>query len=214
MSKKQTSVVHDTIIITVITVAAGLLLGAVHGVTAGPIAAQEASEKAASQKEVFENADSFKTISDFDQSDFQSYLDKAGLDKTSVSDISEADDQNGNKLGYVVDATNNEGYGGAIELMVGITADESGSLTINGISFLSISETAGMGMKAKNDEFKNQFNNLSLGDNTEIEYTKTGKSADNQIDAISGCTVTTNAVTKAVNGALAAVEYLEGGSAS
>ena len=47
----------------------------------------------------------------------------------------------------------------------------------------------------------------------EIEYTKTGKSADNQIDAISGATVTTNAVTNGVNCGVYAYQFLtEGGS--
>ncbi|MCC6094601.1 MAG: RnfABCDGE type electron transport complex subunit G [Eubacterium sp.] len=214
MSKKQTSVVHDTVIITLITVVAGLLLGIVHGITAAPIAAQEAQAKADSQKEVFSDAASFKEVDNFDEKGFASYLDKLGLDQTTVSEVSEAEDANGNALGYVVDAANNEGYGGEIELMVGIKTDDSGNLTINGISFLSISETAGMGMKAEKPEFKDQFNNMNIGDNKQIAYTKNGKSADNEIDAISGCTITTNAVTKAVNGALAAVEYLEGGSAS
>ena len=41
---------------------------------------------------------------------------------------------------------------------------------------------------------------------------KTGKSADNQIDAISGATITTNAVVKCVNGAITAVKTVEGGA--
>ena len=45
-----------------------------------------------------------------------------------------------------------------------------------------------------------------------IAYTKTGASADNEIDAISGATVTTNAVTNGVNAGLAAYRVLaEGG---
>ena len=65
----------------------------------------------------------------------------------------EAKDSSGASLGYVVDVTNTEGYGGDIELMAGITSDG----TINGIQFLSISETAGMGMKAKDADFMDQF---------------------------------------------------------
>ena len=94
--------------------------------------------------------------------------------------------------------------------MVGIATGDSGYV-INGISFLNLEETAGMGMKAKDPEFKDQFNDMELGDETSISYTKSGKSAANEIDAISGCTITTNAVTKAVNGALAAVTDLEEG---
>lgn len=44
-------------------------------------------------------------------------------------------------------------------------------------------------------------------------YTKTGAKADNEVDAITSATVTTKAVTEAVNGALAAAEELPGGGA-
>lgn len=88
---------------------------------------------------------------------------------------------------------------------MGVQADG----TLNGISFLSISETPGLGMKADTDEFKNQF----VGKQTDaIVYTKTGASADNEIDAISGATITSSCVTNGVNAGLAAADYLEGGN--
>ena len=208
--KKQTSALHDTIILVIITLVAGIILGAVHDVTAGPIAEQEAATQAAAQKEVFPDADSFSEVKDFDSDAFSSVLEQQGIDQTTVNAVYEADGSDGSKLGYVVDSTNNEGYGGAVELMVGITTSDSGDV-INGISFLSLEETAGMGMKAENPDFKDQFTNMDIGDAGSISYTKSGKSAANEIDAISGCTITTNAVTKAVNGALAAVTYLEEG---
>lgn len=208
-SNGKNALVHDTLILTLITIVAGAALGGVHHITAAPIAAQEQATKEAAQKEVFADADSFKDL-DVDADKIASVLTEAGIDQTSVNSIAEADDASGSKVGYVVDATNNEGYGGEIELMVGIAEGDDG-LTVNGISFLVLQETAGMGMKAQEPEFKDQFNGMALGDETEIQYTKTGKSAPNEIDAISGCTVTTNAVTKAVNGALAAVESLEEG---
>ena len=208
--KKQTSALHDTVILVIITLVAGVVLGAVHDVTADPSAKQEAATQAAAEKEVFSDADSFKEVEDFDSDAFTATLEQQGLDQTTVNAVYEADDADGNKLGYVVDSSNNEGYGGTVELMVGIATGDSGYV-INGISFLNLEETAGMGMKAKDPEFKDQFNDMELGDETSISYTKSGKSAANEIDAISGCTITTNAVTKAVNGALAAVTDLEEG---
>ena len=87
----------------------------------------------------------------------------------------------------------------------GVAADG----TMQGISFLSISETAGLGMRANTDDFKSQF----AGKNVEsIAYSKTGATADNEIDALSGATVTTNAVTNGVNAGLCAFRILtEGG---
>ena len=45
-----------------------------------------------------------------------------------------------------------------------------------------------------------------------FEYTKTGAASDEQIDALSGATITTNAVTNGVNAGLAAFQYLKGGN--
>ena len=63
----------------------------------------------------------------------------------------------------------------------------------------SISETAGLGMKANEAEFKDQFKDKNV---EKFSYTKSGESGDDKIDAISGATITTNAVTNAVDSAL------------
>ena len=72
--------------------------------------------------------------------------------------------------------------------------------TVKGIEILKISETAGLGMKAKESRFKDQFAEKKVA---QFSYTKTGASADFEIDAISGATITTKAVTNAVNAGLA-----------
>ena len=107
---------------------------------------------------------------------------------------------------YVVDVTDSDGYGGDIEIMVGISSG-SGSYKVNGISFLQLSETAGMGMKAKESPFIDGFRGLPADE--PVVYVKTGKSADNEIDAISGATITTSAVTNAVNAAVIAAKTYE-----
>ena len=53
----------------------------------------------------------------------------------------------------MINVTSHEGYGGDIEISVGIASDG----TVKGIEMLSIGETAGLGMKAKDAEFKDQF---------------------------------------------------------
>ena len=63
-------------------------------------------------------------------------------------------------------------------------------------------------MKAKEDEFKSQFAGKNV---KEIKYTKAGASSEDEINAISGATITTSAVTEAVNSALTyAQEYVLG----
>ncbi len=117
----------------------------------------------------------------------------------------EAKDASGNVLGYVLTMTSHEGYGGDITFTMGIQSDG----TLNGISILSISETAGLGMKAE-AVLKPQFANKKVSNFT---YTKSGATMDSQIDAISGATITTNAVTTAVNAGLYLFETQLGGSA-
>ena len=86
-------------------------------------------------------------------------------------------------------------YGGDIQFVMGVKMDG----TLNGISFLSIGETAGLGMKATEDKFMDQFKNKNV---SKLSYTKNGALADDEIDALSGATITTNAVTNGVNAGL------------
>lgn len=106
----------------------------------------------------------------------------------------EAKDASGNLLGYVITVTTREGYGGDIQFSIGVRLDG----TLNGMSILSISETAGLGMQAE-DVLKPQFADKQV---EQFEYTKNGATSENQIDAISGATITTNAVTNGVNAGL------------
>ena len=108
-----------------------------------------------------------------------------------------------NLLGYVLNIVDPEGYGGDISFMMGVKLDG----TLNGISILSISETAGLGMNADTDAFKGQFKDKQVETFT---YTKTGSSADSEIDALSGATITTNAMVNGVNAGLSAFRYLAG----
>ena len=185
-------IIRNTIILTVITVISGFLLGLVYEITAEPIArTQEAAKKEAWQA-VFPDAseDAFQQI-DVDADVAAQVVKDLGVDAT-VDEVCAVD---GGETGYVVTVTDGEGYGGDIQITVGITADG----TVSGVSFLSISETAGLGMKADEADFKDQFKDKKV---EKFSYTKSGESGDDKIDAISGATITTNAVTNAVDSAL------------
>ena len=116
--------------------------------------------------------------------------------------LAKADD--GNEVGYVIESISSQGYGGQISLYVGITTEG----ILNDVSILEISETPGLGMKAQ-DVLIPQLHQKNVD---EIKYTKTGVQNENEIDAISGATITTKAVTNAVNGALQAARELRGGA--
>ena len=106
----------------------------------------------------------------------------------------------GDTIGYVF-KTSAKGYGGDIDLMVGI--DTSGKVT--GVSILSISETAGLGMNAKNESFINQY----MGKSGTIGVSKNGAS-DTEIQALTGATITSKAVTSAVNTVLSLYSQIGG----
>ena len=199
------TILKNTISITVITLVAGLALGVVQDITAGPIATQQEKSKEEAYKTVFEDADKFETYSADDG--LTSYLSENGFTAQTIDEIMVAEDSSGKTLGYAFTVTDSEGYGGDIQFAMGVQNDG----TLNGISILSISETAGLGMKANTDSFKDQFKNKKV---EKFTYTKTGATSDDQIDAISGATITTNAMTNGVNAGLCAFQYVEGGAES
>ena len=182
----------NTGIMLVITLVAGLVLGLVYQITKEPIAQQEAKAKQEACQEVFQDAASFEAveISAVDEAKWAA----AGYAQESVDEVMSAMDASGGLLGYVVTVTTKEGYGGDIQFSIGIRLDG----TVNGMSILAISETAGLGMKAE-DVLKPQFAGKQV---EQFEYTKNGATSENQIDAISGATITTNAVTNGVNAGL------------
>lgn len=197
-------IIKDTLAITVITLVSGLLLGVVNDITAGPIAAQEAKAKEAAYKAVFAEADSFEAVMSGEDAGLESFLDEKGYTAQNINEVMKALDAEGGELGYAFTVTTAEGYGGDIRFAMGVKEDG----TLNGISILSIGETAGLGMRANTDEFKDQFRDKKV---EKFTYTKNGAAAEDEIDALSGATITTNAMTNGVNAGLSAFQYEKGG---
>lgn len=197
MSKES---IKNTISLMLITLVAGLLLGLVYEITKEPIANEKQKAKEEAYKTVFASAKSFEEIN-FDHTNVEESLQREGMDAT-IDEAMAVFDSSGEKVGYVLTVTDHEGYGGDIQFAMGVTLD---GMT-NGISFLSINETAGLGMRAKDDDFKNQFSEKTV---ERFSYTKNGASSDSEIDAISGATITTNAVTNGVNAGLYFIGTLE-----
>ncbi len=197
MSKES---IRNTVSLMLITVIAGLLLGMVYEITKKPIAEEQQRAKEEAYREVFADAESFEAI-EVDSEAVEEKLNKKGFD-VSINEAMQVFDKSGNPVGYVLTVTDHEGYGGDIQFAMGVKSDG----TVNGISFLSISETAGLGMKATEDDFKKQFADKKVDS---FVYTKNGASADNEIDALSGATITTNAVTNGVNAGLYYISTLE-----
>lgn len=201
----MSKIIKEAAALTIITLVAGLLLGLVYEITKAPIAHQEELEKKEAYEAVFADAADFETVYEEADEALQSYLEENGYDAQVVNEVMIALDENQEQLGYAFSVTDSEGYGGDISLVIGIQDDGK----VNGISILSISETAGLGMKADTEEFKSQFAGKQV---EQFEYTKSGAASDHEIDALSGATITTSAVTNGVNAGLCAFQYMEGGS--
>ena len=196
--------IKDSLILFAITLIAGLLLGGVYAITKNPIARTQEDKKNEAYQAVFTDAAEFTEVAD--AADAQQVLADAGYTKDRIDEVKAATDADGKTLGYVMTITSSEAYGGKLQLAMGIRMDG----TVNGISFLSLSETIGLGMEAKKPEFQEQFAGKHV---EQFAYSKTGATADNEIDALSGATITTNAVTNAVNAGICYAGELGAGSA-
>lgn len=200
-------IIKDTLILTIITVVAGFCLGYVYDITKEPIAKTQELAKQNAYKAVFMDADSFAEDEISHVANADVILEGGGFNGVKIDEALAALDASGNVIGYVLTVTDSEGYGGDITITMGIKSDG----TLNGIEILSISETAGLGMRANTDEFKGQFANKQV---EQFAYTKTGAKSDYEIDALSGATITTKAVLNAVNGGLLYVKTAMGGVAN
>lgn len=189
-------IIKDTLSLVVITIVAGICLAFVHELTLDTIAAAEAEERAASYREVFPEAADFEAIGFLDDITAKANL----ANGVSIGEALIAVDGDGKRIGYVVSATSANGYGGDIVLSVGV--DVYGAIT--GVKVTSMSETSGLGSHCTDASFQDQFKGIS----GEVIVTKSGKTKPNEIDAISGATYTTNAVTEAVNGALSFADVM------
>ncbi|MBQ7774564.1 MAG: RnfABCDGE type electron transport complex subunit G [Lachnospiraceae bacterium] len=181
----------DAGILFAITLIAGLILGFVYELTKEPIRVQQELAIQRACREVFADASSFEALKYVPGESVQADLNNIGVE---IGTVFEARDVSGNPVGYVVETTTHEGYAGDITLYAGITNEGM----LNGISILSIAETPGLGMNAETvlvPQFENVPANM-------FNYTKTGSSDPNVVDAISGATITTDAVCSAVNGAV------------
>ncbi|MBQ1412302.1 MAG: RnfABCDGE type electron transport complex subunit G [Clostridia bacterium] len=168
------------LVLTAICAIATLVLAMTNLLTAGTIAGNAAAKAAQSRRLVLAAAEYVP-------------LDEAGQ-------VYEARDAGGQSLGVVV-TTRAKGYGGTIEVMTGIRADGA----VNGVTILSMSETPGLGAKTKEPGFLNHFIGARVGQEKPLAVDKDGGT----VNAVSGATISSRAVTDAVNQAIAvAGDYL------
>lgn len=177
-----------TIVLLVICVVSAALLGGTNMLTKDKIASIEAEAKATAMQTVMPDAVTFSEAVIADE----------------TLEYSEALDADGNTLGFAFTVSAN-GYGGEIKVMVGIKPDGA----ISKVAILSAdNETPGLGQNVKKDSFLDQFID-KIG---ALTVTKNAPSSDTEIQAVTSATISSSAVTRAVNTALAYyAENLTGG---
>lgn len=184
--KKNENPVVMSLVLLVISLVVALLLAFTNTITREKIAENTLKEQNEAKQQVMPEASDFV---DFEYSN--------GNVKAVYQAVS------GNQMvGWCVNVTPN-GYGGTIDMMVGINPD----MSVSGIKVVSNSETAGLGAKCTDAEFSGQFAEKS----TPVSVVKNGTPKDDEIVAITGATITSAAVTKGVNEAVAAIQKIGGG---
>ena len=135
----------------------------------------------------------------------------AVIDAVSFSDAKEIDgnvyyeayDQSEKLVGYVFNVSA-KSYGGVLTCMVGISAEDE---KVTGVEITAISDTPGLGMKATAKDWLNQF----IGKADGITVNK-NSSSNTEIQAITSATITSQAVTDAVNSAFDVLSQVKGGA--
>ena len=193
-SLMKSGLLHDAIALFMITLVSGLCLSYVYEITKEPIKVQAEQKALEANQAVFPDAASFEKATDLMNQVTATDLEGMSADYSGVTinEISKALDSSNQLLGYNVTVSTSAGYKDGIKLVFGYALDGS----IQGVEFLNLQETAGLGMKASEPSFKDQFLHKKA---TQFIVTKTGAKSEEEIDAISAATITSRAVTNAIN---------------
>ncbi len=170
---KKTSMARLVIVLCLISAVIAGLLGLVNHITADKIAELAEQTAQAAMEEVLK-ADSYEEID-------------VPAGHSEVVSLYKAGD-----AGYVADVIV-AGSQGNIELMIGVDNDK----VVTGVSIIASAETAGLGAKASEEDWRAQFIGLS----GHIAVDKDG----GEVEAITASTITSRAVCDAVNVALETV---------
>ncbi len=194
MAKNKPTALKNILVLFVVALVSVSLLAVLNQVTKGKIEAAETQARNEIYQSVYADAAGFEML-DSATAPLSSYT--PADESIVINSVLEAQDESKQGLGYVFDVTSKNGYGGDVQIAVGITNDGE----ITAFKVISASETPGLGAKSMEDEYASQFSGLSALN--PIGFSKTGANRDNnEIDAISGATITTTATTNAVNAAI------------
>lgn len=182
-AKKENSVFKIALNLTVACIISGIIISIVHFFTADIAAAKQDELNFLALKELVTEAEQYASVD-------------GKVDWYTAT-------KDGELLAYIVPAES-KGYGGPIKMLVAVGPDNK----VLNYTILESKETPGLGDKAEKAPFNEQFVGKT---SSELEVTKDANNKVN-IQAISGATITSNAVTVAVKNAVDEVsEFVKGG---
>lgn len=176
----------------VITAVAALALAFTNSITGDKIAEQIEMENKLAREEVISPSDSFEQV---EQQTIIDHQKKLGFENPEIISEVYKDIVGDEVIGYTFKVLP-KGYGGEMNVLVGISIEGE----ITGLKVVGHSETPGLGAKSTEESFQGQFAGMSAS--TPLTVIKSGTAGDNQVQAITGSTITTQAVTDGVNAAL------------
>lgn len=207
--KKNNTLVHDTIAIFIITLVAGILLGGVYQMTKDIIKQREADATNEAYAAVYKDA-SFEEDTELTKKReaFNEDLSSGKVQSASgynLSDVEITDIRKADKGGYVL-TTSGKGYGGAVKVALGVS--DAGEII--GIQITDCTnETPGLGQNSSKEDWNGQYKSAAATKEAVVNKDKEGAKGEVvEINAISGATITSRAVTRAVDGAMLLIASL------
>jgi electron transport complex protein RnfG len=176
------------VVLTVVAALAGLILALVEAATREPIAEQRRQEMLRALKAVLPPVDN---APDTDAVQLVTGHDRKGREQQGTFYRGR---QGGQLNGIAFQVTAPDGYGGNIDIMIGI--DPQG--TVTGVAILKHSETPGLGDKIARPEFTGRFVGKAL-DSADWRVKKDG----GDFDQLTGATISPRAVVGAIRRGLA-----------
>lgn len=203
-NQNKPTILRDALALFVISLISILALSYVYEITKEPIAQQAMKKKLEAYQVAYQEASTLKEDAELMQ--IASEIDLSSLDakykNVTIDEVNQAFDANENQIGYIVKIST-QGFKDVITMVLGYSLDG----TVKGFEVISINDTAGLGNNVSLPDFKNQFINKNVD---QFVSTKSGATADNEINAVSGATISTDAVVNAVN---AGIRFLKDNSA-
>ena len=175
------------IALAVIALAAGLALSGVFSMTKDTIDEQKRAKAAAAYQAVLPDAKDFSYL-DEKTAKFDGQVYGNSFGRVYINEAVEGKTESGDLAGYAISVTSSEAYDGNLTLIIGLTPDG----TVTSVSYTEIHETPGKGMLCDEPSFKDQFSGKSVS----------AFVLKDNVDAVSGATVTSKASVNAVNAAL------------